>query len=72
MGTGFGFDVGRVLCSATGSLYRMNFWGAAKKLKRFRVLRRITFEGDAGGALRAVIALAKVSVTVRSNHRPLR
>jgi hypothetical protein len=27
----------------------MKFWGAAKNLKRFRVLMRITFEGEAVG-----------------------
>ena len=45
--SGFTFDTSLRLCSSVGSLYRMKFWGAVKNLKRFRVLMRITFEGEA-------------------------
>jgi hypothetical protein len=45
---GLAFDATLFLCSLVGSLFRMKFWGA-KNLNRFRVLRRITFEGEATG-----------------------
>jgi hypothetical protein len=45
---GLTFDAGRFLCSGTGSLFRIKFW-QRKTLNRFRVLMRITFEGEAAG-----------------------
>jgi hypothetical protein len=62
---GLAFDARLFLCSFIGSLFRMKFWGS-ENLNRFRVLMRITFEGEATGVhRRQMIALVKASMTVR-------